>query len=120
MHQEQWSTGESRGRKTARQEKEFILGDQFNEDGTTRIEVALLTSEGTTKLELRLLGWGEGIGWYIQRRIQLDTLQIGALKAILGRGAAQVKSSARTLKTTCTIGTDTPRNPQGLSLSLRP
>lgn len=120
MHKEQWIAGKGESRRMALQEGEFILGGQFNEDGTTRLEVALLASEGKTKLELRLLGWGEGIGWYIQRRIQLDALQIRALKTMLGRGASRVKSSIPKLKTTCNIVKDTHRNPQGLSLSLCP
>ncbi|MBI2883871.1 MAG: hypothetical protein HYY11_08200 [Candidatus Methylomirabilis oxyfera] len=102
------------------QQREFTLGGQFNEDGTTRLEVALLASEGNTKLELRLLGYGEGIGWYIQRRIQLDTLQIGALRAMLGRGASRVKSSIPKLTMTHTIAQRERKNPQGLSLSLCP
>lgn len=100
------------------QEKEFVLGGQCNEDETTRLEVVLVASGGNTRIDLRLLGWGEGIGWYVQRRIQLDTLQIRALKTMLGRGASRVKSSIPKLKTTCTIAKDTHRNPQGLSLSL--
>jgi hypothetical protein len=120
MLHEHHAAVEVKGRKVAVQEKEFILGGQFNEDGTTRLEVALLASEGTTKLELRLLGYGEGIGWYVQRRIQLDPLQIGALKVILGRGAGRMKSSASQLKMTCKIVNDRHRNPQGVSLSLCP
>ncbi|HWQ70118.1 MAG TPA: hypothetical protein VN494_09245 [Patescibacteria group bacterium] len=120
MRQEHRKAEEGESRRMALQEREFILGGQFNEDGTTRLEVALLASEGKTKLELRLLAWGEGIGWYIQRRIQLDTLQIGALKTMLGRGASRVKSSIPKLKMTCKIVKDTHSNPQGLSLSLCP
>jgi hypothetical protein len=102
------------------QQREFTLGGQFNGDGTTRLEVALLTSEGKTKLELRLLGWGEGIGWYIQKRLQLDPLQIRALKAILGRGAGRVKSSIPKLKIPCAIDQRAQTHLQGLSQSLCP
>lgn len=111
---------EEKDRRVAVQEKEFNLGGQFNEDGTTRLEITLLTSEGNTKLELRLLGYGEGIGWYIQKRIQLDPLQIRALKTILGRGTGRVKSSIPQLNMTCKIRKYTQRNPQGLGLSLCP
>lgn len=107
-------------RRIASQEKEFMLGGQFNEDGTTRLEVALLASEGKTKIELRLLGWSEGIGRYVQRRIQLDPLQTRALKAILGRGVGRAKSSAPQLKMTCKIAKGAYGNPQGLGLSLCP
>jgi hypothetical protein len=110
--------GERGSRKMALQEKEFILGGQFNEDGTTRLEVALVASEGTTRLELRLLGWGEGIGWYIQKRIQLDRLQIRALKQILGRGTGRMASAAPKLKITYRADQQTRENPQDLSMSL--
>ncbi|NJD69237.1 MAG: hypothetical protein C3F12_03825 [Candidatus Methylomirabilota bacterium] len=120
MLQEHQMAVEEKDRRVAVQEKEFNLGGQFNEDGTTRLEIALLASKGKTKLELRLLGYGEGIGWYIQKRIRLDPLQIRALKTILGRGAGRVKSSIPTLKMTCKISQYTQRNPQGLSLSLCP
>jgi hypothetical protein len=120
MHQEHRMARDNGSRRIASQEKEFMLGGQFNEDGTTRLEVALLTAEDKTRLELRLLGWSEGIGWYVQRRIQLDPLQIRTLKAILGRGAGRVKSSNPQLKMTRTIVTSTHRNPRGLSLSLCP
>lgn len=102
------------------QETTFILGGQFSEDGTTRLEVALLASEGKTRIELRLLGWGEGIGAYVQRRIQLDPLQIRALRAMLGRGASRVKSSMPKSTMTCKIGQSTHGNALGLSLSLCP
>jgi hypothetical protein len=102
------------------QQGEFILGGQFNEDGTTRLEVALLTAGDKTRLELRLLGWSEGIGWYVQKRMQLDPLQIRTLKAILGKGAGRVKSSAPQLATTHTIAQRERGYPQGLSLSLCP
>src|SRR5574337_1822991 len=102
------------------QEREFTLGGQLNEDGTTRLEVALLAPGGKTTVELRLLTRSEGIGWYVQRRIQLDPPQIKALKAILGRGAGRVKSSIPKANTTCIIGPGARTNPQGLSLSLCP
>lgn len=113
---------EERGRnkRVAVQDREFVLGGQFNEEGTTRLEVALLTSGGKTKIELRLLGWGEGIGWYAQKRMQLDPRQISTLKAILGRGASKAKSSAQKLKMTCNIVNSAHRNHRGLSLSLCP
>lgn len=75
------------------QDKEFILGGQLNEDGTTRLEVALIVSQGKTRIELRLLGWGEGIGWYVQKRIRLDPLQLRALKQIVGRGERRLASA---------------------------
>ncbi len=118
MHKEHWMAGEGGSRRMDLQEKEFILGGQFNEDGTTRLEVALLTSGNNTKVELRLLGWGEGIGWYIQKRIQLDRLQIRALKQILGRSEGRMISSAPTLKKMCRTHQQIQKNPQERSMSL--
>lgn len=101
------------------QRREFTLGGQFSGDGTTRLEVALLASEGKTRLELRLLGWGEGIGWYIQKRIQLDPHQVRTLKQILGKDKSQVTSSMPKLKMTYRTDQQIRNSPQDLSVSLR-
>lgn len=120
MGKEHWMAGKRGSRRMALQEREFMLGGQFNEDGTTRLEVALLDSGGKTRLELRLLGWGEGIGWYVQKRIQLDPLQIRALRGILGRGEGRMKSFTPRLKMTCKIEERTKENPQRSSVSACP
>lgn len=120
MRKEHWMAGEGGSRRIALQEREFILGDQFNEDGTTRLEVALVASQGKTRVELRLLGWGEGIGWYVQKRIQLDPLQIRALRGILGRGKGRMKSFAPRLKMTCKIEECAAENSQRSSVSVCP
>ncbi|MCZ7627341.1 MAG: hypothetical protein M5R38_17685 [Candidatus Methylomirabilis sp.] len=46
MLQEHQMAVEEKDRRVAVQEKEFNLGGQFNEDGTTRLEIALLASKG--------------------------------------------------------------------------
>lgn len=120
MREEHWMKGEGGSRRMALQEREFILGGQCNEDGTTRLEVALLDARGKTRVELRLLGWGEGIGWYVYKRIQLDPLQIRALKTILGRGDSRMKSSAAKLTTLCRIDRQVAHRPQGPGVSLCP
>ena len=120
MHKEQWIAGREESRRMALQEGEFILGGQFNEDETTRLEVALVASRGKTRLELRLLGWGEGIGWYVQKSIQLDPLQIRALRGILGRVEGRVKSFAPRLKMTSNIEKCAKENPQRSSVSVCP
>lgn len=118
MRKEHCMAGEGGSRRIAVQEKEFILGGQFNEDGTTRLEVALVASQGKTRLELRLLGWGEGIGWYVQKRIQLDRLQIRALKQILGKGEGRITSSTPKLKMLYRADQQRRENPQERSVSL--
>lgn len=119
MQKEHRIAGEGeRNKKVTFQEREFILGGQFNEEGTTRIEVALIASEGKTRLELRLLGWGEGIGWYVQKRIQLDRLQIRALKQILGKGEGRITSSTPKLKMLYRADQQRRENPQERNVSL--
>lgn len=120
MHKEQWIAGKGESRRMALQAREFILGGQFNEDGTTRLEVALLPSGGKSKIELRLLGWGEGIGWYVQKHFQLDPPQIRALRGILGRGEGRMKSFTPRLKMTCKIEECAKGNPQRSSVSVCP
>ncbi len=96
--------------------REFLLGGQVNEDGTERLDVALLACGSKTRVELRLLGWGEGIGWYIQKRMQLDPLQIRTLKGILGSGGISMKSPM--LNMTPQIDRQAKRSPQGLTSSI--
>lgn len=98
MRQEHWITGEGTNRRMVVQHTEGILGGQFNEDGMTRLEVALIASRGETRLELRLLGWGKGIDWYMQKSLQLDRHQTRALKQILGRGGTLMTSAAPKLR----------------------
>lgn len=120
MHKEQWIAGKGESRRMTLREGEFILGGQFNEDETTRLEVALLSSVGKSKIELRLLGWGEGIGWYVQKSIQLDPLQIRALRGMLGRTEGRVKSFTPRLKMTCKIDECIAENSQRSSVSICP
>ena len=101
-------------------EREFILGRQISEDGTRQLEVTLVPYRGTTRIELRLLGWGEGIGWYVQKSIQLDPLQIRALRGILGRREGRMKSFTPRLKMTCNIEECATENPQRSSVSVCP
>lgn len=120
MGREHWMAGEGGSRRMALQEGEFMLGGQVNADGTDRLEVALVSLGGKTRLELRLLGWGEGIGWYVQKRVELDRLQIRALRGILGRGEGRMKSFTPRLKMTCNIEEYAKENPQRSSVSVCP
>ena len=99
-------------------EREFILGRQISEDGTRQLEVTLVTHGGTTRIELRLLGWGEGIDWYVQKSLQLDRLQTRALKQILGRDEGRMTSSTPKQKMMYRADQQIRKNPQERSVSL--
>ncbi len=101
-------------------ERECILGRQISEDGTRQLEVALVPHGGTTRIELRLLGWGEGIDWYVQKSLQLDRFQVGALKGMLGRAEGRVTSIAPRLKMTCNIEKYATEYPQRSNVSVCP
>lgn len=113
-----WMAGEAGSKSMVLQEREFTLGGQFNEDETTRIEVVLVASRGQTRLELRLLGWGEGIGWYVLKSLQLDRLQIRALKQILGRGEGRMTSAIPKPKMMYRADQQKRKNPQERSVPL--
>ena len=57
------------------------------------------TGSGAVEVELRLLAWGEGVGWYPQRTLPLprDLAQLHALlrraEAVTGRAASRETSS---------------------------
>jgi hypothetical protein len=101
-------------------ERECILGRQISEDGIRRLEVALVPHGGTTRIELRLLGWGEGIDWYVQKSLQLDRFQVSALKGMLGRAEGRVKSIVPRLKMTCNIEEYATEYPQRPNVSVYP
>lgn len=68
---------------------ESIVGVLEGRDGTGKVEVLLNREEGCIgQIHFRLLSWGEGIGWYPQKTVELDCSQIGALQTILKRTEA--------------------------------
>ncbi len=75
-------------------EQEVILGEQINTAETEQIEVALVSDEKTARLELRLLTWSEGIGWYVQKRIPLDDLQSRFVRICLEQGERLLQSAS--------------------------
>lgn len=65
---------------------ERIIGILEGEDQTKKIEVLLNPEQGKSgQLHFRLLSWGEGIGWYPQKTIELDCGQLNLLQPILKR-----------------------------------
>ena len=75
---------------------ECVIGILEGRNETEKVEVHL-TREGSTeeKLDLRLLSWGEGIGWYPQKTLALDCREIDALQTILNRAKALIKTKNR-------------------------
>lgn len=52
---------------------ELVLGDQIDETETEGIEVAMVCEGSCRRLEVRLIRWGPGIGWYVQKRISFGS-----------------------------------------------
>lgn len=76
------------------------LGELDAASARHKVEVWRRTEEdGTTSLELVECSWGSGVGWYVQKRVRLDTEQLEALKLILGKMAPAPPVRRRTLPT---------------------
>lgn len=76
------------------------LGELPAAAGEDKIEVWTRTLEdGSTSLELVECSWGSGVGWYVQKRIRLDCVQVEALKALLGAHSAAATRPRRRLPT---------------------
>jgi len=75
---------------------ESVIGILEGRSETEKIEVHL-RQEGNAeeRLDLRLLFWGEGIGWYPQKTIALDCREIDALQTILKRVKALMLTKNR-------------------------
>lgn len=71
---------------------ERIIGILEGEDQAKRIEVLLDPEQGKTgQLHFRLLSWGEGVGWYPQKTIELDCRQMNDLQTILKRAEGRLR-----------------------------
>ena len=57
-----------------------IDGQVVNE----RLQVVLCTGDASSRVELRQQSWGDGIGWFTQSSISLQSDQVGQLKSVLG------------------------------------
>ncbi|MBI4490481.1 MAG: hypothetical protein HY694_15465 [Deltaproteobacteria bacterium] len=64
--------------------RKIVLGELEGENTGERVELILHRSgEGSTRLEIRSLCWGQGIGWYVQKTIILDLIQVKMLARVL-------------------------------------
>jgi hypothetical protein len=65
-----------------------ILGQLEGENEKEKVELVLHhTAEGSASLEVRSLRWGSGIGWYVQKTINLDPAQVHRLDHLLRRSS---------------------------------
>lgn len=53
--------------------------------------------EGGDALELVEYSWGSGVGWYVQKRVRLDSAQVEALRTLLGAAPASSPRPRRPL-----------------------
>lgn len=61
-----------------------LLGELPATSGREKIEVWSRTDEeGATLLELVEYRWGSGLGWYVQKRVSLDSDQVRLLSGLL-------------------------------------
>ncbi len=65
------------------QASEALLGSIYGEDNDQIIEVVVKEEEN--RFEIRLLSYGEGLGWYVQKTLPIDSSQAEALVKILSK-----------------------------------
>ena len=64
---------------------EVLLGSISGDENDHIIEVVVVEGESENRYEIRLLSFGEGIGWYVQKTLPLDSNQAKALGRVLSR-----------------------------------
>lgn len=75
---------------------EQVIGVLDGKNESEKVEVMLNSEKGETgRLHLRLLSWGEGIGWYPQKTIELDCRNLAALQTLCKKAEAHLKSERR-------------------------
>jgi hypothetical protein len=61
------------------------LGELPSASSQDKVEVwSRTTDDGSPLLELIEYKWGSGLGWYVHKRVTLDSAQVQALQALLG------------------------------------
>src|SRR5262245_21244307 len=62
-----------------------LLGELAGASTRHKVEVwSRAEEDGSTGLELVECSWGSGVGWYVQKRVRLDSAQVEALRTLLG------------------------------------
>jgi hypothetical protein len=68
------------------------IGVLEGKNGSEKLEVLVDPDrKNGGQIHLRLLSWGEGIGWYPQKTVEIDCRQIDALQSYLGYAEALLK-----------------------------
>jgi hypothetical protein len=65
-----------------------FLGELDSENHEEKIELVLNRGDEGSNLQVRSLRWGEGIGWFVQKTITLDSMQVKIWVACCGRRRA--------------------------------
>ncbi|HWP93330.1 MAG TPA: hypothetical protein VNN20_14145 [Thermodesulfobacteriota bacterium] len=64
---------------------EVLLGSISGDENDHIVEVVVVEDGSKNRYEIRLLSFGEGIGWYVQKTLPLDSNQARALGRVLSR-----------------------------------
>lgn len=73
-----------------------LIGVLEGRDGEEKVEVLVNRGQGSKgEIFLRVLSWGEGIGWYPQKTIQLDPRQLRALQTLLKKVDALLRPGGK-------------------------
>ena len=76
------------------------IGEIEDARGETKIELVELPDDGSgPKLQLVEYSWGSGLGWYVRKRLTLDSEQGAGLAALLTAAVAPALPSTQPLKT---------------------
>jgi hypothetical protein len=65
--------------------KQETLAQLEGTDAKERIEVVVRQTGGLRTLQIRSLRWGKGVGWYVQKTIEVSHAQAGELAQLLRR-----------------------------------
>ncbi|MGH7807319.1 MAG: hypothetical protein ACRENT_04430 [Thermodesulfobacteriota bacterium] len=71
---------------------EVLLGSISGNEHDQIIEVVAIEEKGQSRYEIRLLSFGEGIGWFVQKTLPLDSTQAKALANVLSRTDASFET----------------------------
>jgi len=75
---------------------ERVIGVLDGKNESEKVEVLLHSEKGEAgSLHLRLLSWGEGIGWYPQKTIELDCRSLAGLQNLCKKAEAYLKSERK-------------------------
>lgn len=81
--------------------EQVFLGELDSENHEEKIELVLHRGDQGSNLQVRSLRWGEGIGWFVQKTITLDSTQVKDLGRLLRQTPSgshrEIKTSAKVI-----------------------